>query len=145
MSHQSQRRTPIQLHRKRTAEEAEWTNIMEECGNKSLVEVSKCHPKYSYNQIRKRYKRFKEGDVNAVSDMRGNHSRIFSDEQERELAKRIRMNRDIFNIHYDINTIRVECINYFRELHANTRQNVRMFSDGFIKGFKCRHGFEFDM
>jgi hypothetical protein len=141
MSHHSTRLTPTQLHRKRTVNEAEWTNIMSECNNKSIVDVQKCYPHYSYDQIRKRYKKYEDGDSLAVTDRRSQHHRIFSEEQENILAARIRLHRDTFNIHYNMNTIRMKCIEYFHELHPNTRQNYRTFSDGFIKGFKCRHNF----
>jgi len=117
--------------------------IIGECGGtKTFVDIAKDHPETTSEAIRKRYKRFKEGDSSALIFSRGAANRIFSAAEEKVLADRLRKLRRE-GIPLSENFVRHLAIEYFDELHGaiQTRRNHREFSHGFLMGFKRRQGF----
>jgi len=132
------------LERKRRRQQDDWEEIFTECEtSKSLREVAANHPQYSYDVIRKHFKRFKEGDEMAATTRRGAHRRIFSAEQEEILAAQIRERRNEEKIPFSRSSVIREAILYYSHLHGarRTRRHQRVFSTGWANGFKARMGF----
>ena len=107
-----------------------------------MKSIAANHPETSYSAIQKRRKRLQGGDSNAAFDRLGDGHRIFSPSDEGILADKICTMRDQ-GVPISESVVRNEAINHFDDLHGahQTRQNHRVFSDGFVQGFKIRHGF----
>jgi len=110
--------------------------------SESISAVAEHHPETSYEAIRKRFKRLKGGDLTAKSDRHSATFRIFSADEEKILADRLRAKR-AEGIPLSENYVRHITIQYFNELHGahQIRRNHREFSHGFLMNFKKRHGF----
>lgn len=96
----------------------------------------------SKSAIHRKWKKCKSGTgTSDVSDHRGKHRRIFSDEEEKILAAMINAKVEGKKEIVDREVVRRESINLFRQMYTNCRCHKRQFSNGFIAGFKARHGF----
>lgn len=141
---QLSRLSSAQLARKRKFNESRWESIIAECKDAATIqEVASKHPECSYDSIARRYKRFKEGDMDYAKQCRGSQFRIFSDEEESMLAAILWSAVDSEEDWIDQDTVRREAMDLYSHLHGvrALRLRCRDFSNSFILGFKTRHGF----
>ena len=138
------RANPSQLARKRKAAVSLWSDIIHECKRaKSIKGVADMHPEVSYNAVRKRWQKFRMSDASTASSRRGAHHLIFSREEETTLAAHLRALRAQGAAQISKEFLQSEARKYFRLLHPSymNREHHRSFSDGWVQGFKARHGF----
>ncbi len=139
------RLSPFQLAWRRKSSELNWTTILKEVDQaKSIKDFISHNPHLSYHTVARRYRKYKSGDNSAISDPRGCHFRIFSNEQEEILAALIRAKMEGEKRQFvDRQTVINEAIIYFRTLHGERglKKHKRSFSSGWVQGFKARNGF----